>query len=260
MQILRLPVIFIIVALLAIMACEGSLLNSGNFNSYRLQGLVVVDQNLSRRSVATHVWRNDSLYNEAQILADSSVVPYIAPFMTTDSAYYLADTSAALLLGDSLLLTLIDSSQSFDLTAIVPDTFSILSLVPFNHIVGGLSDNVTLSWSGSSGTEGYILAAVKADSAYKGQGYSAAVATQITGGTIPPDAFLLEGSVVADTGLYNIYVYAITGAPDSVLASKILPTPIPEQFADNLSEVRFSGRFGAIHVVFRDTVRVVTNP
>lgn len=260
MQKFRLPLILTVIPLLAILACDGDLSGSRQTHTYRLQGLVVVDQNLSQRSVVVNLWRNDSLYNEAQILADGKVVSYTALSMPTDSAYSLIDTAAAFLVGDSLSLTMTDSSQSFDLSAIVPDSFSMLSLVPFNHIVAGLADNVTLDWSGSAAAEGYILAAVKADLAYQGRGYSAAVATQITGGTIPPDAFLLEGSVVADTGLYNIYIYAITGAPDSALASKVLPTPIPQQSADNLSEVRFSGWFGAIQVVYRDTVRVVTSP
>lgn len=259
----RLPkihLILIIAALLTILACEGEIVNPGKTHAYRLQGVVVVDQNASQRTVAVNLWRNDSLYGEALVLAGGNVVPYVQPAPIAGNAYYLVDTNAASLLGDSLELTMIDSSNSFAVDAIVPDSFSILSVAPFNRIVNGLSDNVTLEWSGSSGTEGYILAAVKADSVYKGLGYSAAVATQITGGTIPPVAFQLYGTVESDTGLYNIYVYAITGSPDSVLASAILPTQIPEQLAANISEVRFSGWFGSIQVVYRDTVRVATIP
>ena len=142
-------------------------------------------------------------------MADSLIVPYQEPGQLHGCSYCLKNADTVYLTSDSLSITVIDSTNSFDTQVIVPDTFSILNLVPFNHIVGGLSDNVTLSWSGSAGTEGYILAAVKADSAYKGQGYSAAVATQTTGGTIPPDAFQLDGSIVPDTGLYNVYVYII---------------------------------------------------
>lgn len=256
----RLPAILAILSLLGLFACNGDLLNSLQNKDYRIQGLVVVDQNSASRTVTAKIWREDTLFSDADLMADTLVVPYLAPFSGGDGAYYRHDTESNLLKRDNLEITLTDSTNSYDFMVIVPDSFSILSLQPFTHIVGGLSDNVTLSWSGSAGTEGYILAAVKADSAYRGKGYVAAVSTNATGGTIPPDAFALPSGIQADTGLYNVYVYALTGSPDSALASSILPTPIPEQFADVYNETHFSGWFGAIRVVYRDTVRVVTNP
>ena len=260
MRYIKYPVILIVIALLIFSACDGDLLNSGTSNTFHLQGIVVVDQNLNQRTIAVNLWRNDSLYSEALILADSHVVWYTNPTVWDDSAYYRADTALTRLLGDSLQLSIIDSNNSHATNVIVPDTFTILTLSPPNHRVSGLSDPVTLSWSGSSSSEGYILAAVKSDTAYTGTGYASAVATLSTGGTIPPEAFQLNGTPSPDTGLYNIYVYAVTGAPDSALASELLPTPIPIQLAGNINEVRFSGWIGSVRVVYRDTVRVFTNP
>ena len=260
MRYFKYPMILIVVALLTFSACDDDLLNSGTTNTFHLQGLVVVDQNLSQRTISANLWRNDTLFSEALILADDNVVWYTQPNTMDDSAYYRADTTSAWLLADNLPLSIIDSNVTHSTNAIVPDTFSILTLSPPNHRVSGLSDPVTLSWSGSAGTESYILAAVKTSSAYTGVGYAIPVATLSTGGTIPPDAFQLAGSPSPDTGLYNIYVYAMTGTPDSVLASELLPTPIPVQLAANINEVRFSGWMGSVRVVYRDTVRVFTNP
>ena len=71
---------------------------------------------------------------------------------------------------------------------------------------------------------------------------------------------MIPGTPNPNPGLYDIYVYAISGAPDSVLASELLPTPIPEQFPDNITQSKFNGWVGSVHVLYRDTVRVVTNP
>jgi hypothetical protein len=139
----------------------------------------------------------------------------------------------------------------------VADTFSITGVVPANHQVTG-NGSLSLVWTGSRQAEAFVMATVKADEAYTGEGYS----LYSSGGnqTIPPEAFLKPGSSEPDTGLYNVYVYATTGSPDSVAASALLPVPMPSPVGDpdNIVTKTIAGTFGAVVVTMKDTVRVVT--
>jgi hypothetical protein len=139
----------------------------------------------------------------------------------------------------------------------VADSFSIVSVVPANHQITG-NGSLSLVWTGSRQAEAFVMATVKADEAYTGEGYSLYAA----GGnqTIPPEAFLKPGSDVPDTGLYNVYVYATTGSPDSVAASALLPVPLPSPVGDpdNIVTKTIAGSFGTVVVTLKDTVRVVT--
>ena len=100
------------------------------------------------------------------------------------------------------------------------------------------------------------MATVKADSAYTGDGYSLVAVG--SNRTIPPEAFLRPGSSEPDTGLYYLYVYAVTGTPDSAAASALLPVPFPLDADDNIVTPNIAGTFGTVVVTMKDTIRVVT--
>jgi hypothetical protein len=104
------------------------------------------------------------------------------------------------------------------------------------------------------------MAAVLADSAYRKYGYSEYLPVIGTSGTLPAEAFSVSPGPNMDTGLYNIYVYAITGVPDSALTASLLPVPLPLQFADNINTGDIFGRIGTIQVTLIDTVRAQTIP
>ena len=79
-------------------------------------------------------------------------------------------------------------------------------------------------------------------------------------GTIPSDAFVLTDGINPDTGLYNLYVYAISGSPDSALTSTLLPAPMSQELSNNIAATSISGRFGVVVISRTDTVRVAIQP
>jgi hypothetical protein len=159
---------------------------------------------------------------------------------------------------DSLDLGIMDPNL-FDetLTVALPADFQITEVVPANHQIEG-NGSASVSWTGSARADGYVVAAVKADRAYSGLGYSNYSLTGVTAATIPPDAFLPpDGGGAPDTGLYNLYVYALTGTPDSSLSHLLLPTPLPSQLTDGDLAETVRGTWGTVVLAAKDTVRVV---
>jgi hypothetical protein len=241
-------------------SCNESPIEPIETYEYRIEGVFVSDTNLASTRIAVRLERLDTLLSRAEIAIDDTALVFDHPLFPVDSAYYYQALSSMAFTTGQHSLKVIDSAKFNDtLDVAVPDTFSILSVEPFDRKIEG-NGSATLSWSGSAGAEAYVMAAVKVDSAYKGQGYSAYPQTGLTGGTIPPDAFLLPGGVDPDTGLYNLYVYALTGAPDSAISMNLLPVPLPEQLDDDIQGDNIVGRFGSIRITHVDTVRVTFQP
>lgn len=236
--------------------------------SYRLRGVVVTDPNIDTTRVIIGVTRDDTLLTDAVVDFDGFQLQFVDSVLLSDSTfqywaesvYYYADDSLYTFTGDTTDIKLDDSGRYVDtLPAAVADSFSILTVDPFNHLLQGLH-NVTLNWSGADQAETYVMAAVKSGLEYKGEGYSAYPQSITTGGTIPPEAFADPISNQPDTGLYNLYIYAITGSPDSSLSTYLLPVPLPDQLADNLTGNDLVGNFGSVTITYYDTVRVVIMP
>lgn len=241
---------------LAIMAgCNSRSTDNLTIDEYRVIAALVLDRNDDQQQATARLFVNES----AEASATLSVAGFELPYVAVDSVYQAVISPFDTLAGRDAYLKWIVSSQYRDsaLVAVV-DTFSFTGDIdPQNHQLQGLL-NVILSWTAAVNAERYVLAAVKAEDAYTGTGWAANVADIGLGGTIPPDAFIDPVSSEADTGLYNIYVYAISGSPDSALASAFLPVPLPEQRADNIDGRKLSGRAGSVSVTLKDTIRVVT--
>ena len=224
--------------------------------AYRLTGVIVKDPNLDRSWIETLVYRNDSLINTAFVTLGSTALAY------GSSAYQLVMSRAENLTSGTKQVAVRDSSRFADtISVVVPGVPSIDNIIPANRINNG-GDQVSIEWTGAAETAGYVIAAVPRDSAYRGVGYTAWVTSLATSGTIPPDAFRWSDGENPDTGWYNIYVYAYTGAPDSLTAtsrfigSRALPTGLPTQLAANLAEKNLEGHFGVVTVSPRDSVHV----
>lgn len=193
----------------------------------------------------------------ADISLDTFTLQFARPLFPIDSVFSLATISARSIVAGSHKLHLVDSTVFTDsLTTVVADSFAITSVSPSNRLMRGL-DQASIQWSGSAGTETYAIAAVLRQAAYTGTGYSAYTASLNTAGTFPPDAFSLSPGTAADTGWYYLYVYAVTGSPDSAYARHLLPVPLPSQLADNIKKTRFDGNYGTVVVSRRDSLHVV---
>lgn len=229
---------------------------------FRLDAVLVVDLQRDTVMLAVDLRRDGEKVTTAAMAMGGKTLTFNAGSFAVDSVYSLQDDSANTYLGQTFSVIVSDSGRSIDTVVFaVPDTFYIPYdgiTLPANHLLQG-GGNVTLGWTGSTGSNGYILAAVLSDTAYTGWGYSLINDPNAgTGGTIPGDAFILSNGVTTDTGLYDIYVYAINNSPDSALSDLLLPVQLPDVLADNISGPQLSGRFGSVVVSARDTVRVVS--
>jgi hypothetical protein len=247
----------LVLAVAVLAGCNSAPTDTQRVADYTTQGVLVQEMNVNHAYAAVRFQRNDTTITNAAIHIAGAPTAFWASYNGIDSAYQALLSPAAVHAGDEAYFRTADASRFKDsvLVAIV-DTFSITDNIdPPNHQLVG-AGQVSLEWTACSNTQGYILAAVKTSLAYTGVGYSA-LAPGANAGTIPPEAFLDPISSQPDTGLYNICVYAYSGSPDSALAGKFLPVPLPQQLAGNIAHSSLTGRFGTVTVTVRDTIRVL---
>ena len=247
--------LFLAAAVLA--GCNSAPTDNLRTADYTTQGVLVQEMNVNHAFAAVRFQRNDTTITNAAIHLAGVPMAFFPSYQEIDSAYQALISPAASHAGDQAYFRTADGSRFKDsvLVAIV-DTFSITdNISPSNHQLVG-AGQVSLEWTACPNVQGYILASVKTNLAYTGVGYSA-LAPGANAGTIPPEAFIDPISSQPDTGLYNIYVYAYSGAPDSALAGKFLPVPMPMQVANNVAHSSLTGRFGTVTVTVRDTIRVL---
>jgi hypothetical protein len=247
------------IALIAgMVGCNSNPADRDDF-TYRINGAIVVDINLPRTTVTAIVHRDGEPLTTGEISVGGHSLAFDETGFAFDSVYSLVVDSVTPFLGAQLELIVRDGNEFADTLAInVPDTFAITEIIPFNRLVQGAT-NVSMNWTGAAGSDGYQLAAVHIDSLYRDWGYVTINDPNAgNSGTISSEAFFLSSPIEPDTGIYNLYVYALGSALDSVYASAFLPTPFAQQFADNIAEREIGGLFGSVVVVETDTVRVAS--
>lgn len=225
-------------------------------NAYRVEGVMIKEPN---RNVSIAVVN----FTRDTVLVDSATVTVGNDTLLLDTLTYPVDVySLPLGPADSLLIgatevVVQDGSDFLDTLPItVPGNLSITSIVP---AIKGPADEVRVSWTGAADASGYVIVAVKQDSVFQKLGYSQYVSTQTTSATINEDAFLrntLQGPE-PNPGIYNIYVYAYSGVPDSSLSARALPVPFPSQLDDNIDVPDMDGHLGTVVVSYFGTVEVL---
>ncbi len=266
---MKIRLISIIVAILALSLAAGSGCNGvltdiepGSTFNYNLTGALVQDPNRDSSIVIVKLQRDDADYVIAKMNFGGDVLLFSPLKYGFDSVFSGSKSRSPGYSATQMNLIMDDFPFLTDTAFVnVVSSFSIdtTSVTPATRIIQG-TGTVSFIWTPSVNTEGYVIVAVKADSAYKGQGYSSFLDFGTTQGTIPADAFVLPVTSDPDTGLYNLYVYSISGSPDSAMTALLLPTPLPTQYADNIADGKFTGHFGSIEVSLLDTIRVVISP
>lgn len=251
----------LLIAFSAFFGCE-SAPGTGNgivVDNYFLKGALVIDPNHDSTLVTAVGLKNNHVQSSVEIIVKNDTLAYEDTLFVTDSSWYFETDTARHYLPGAIAIKFNDGAFSRSFTQSVPDTFSITNVSPPNHLIQG-NDPASIEWSGKAGYTAFAVAVIKADSAYKGKGWTSYSQTFITAATITPDAFLGSDGLNPDTGLYNLYVFGFVGSPDSTLASAILPVGLPNQLGNNIDQQRFSGRFGVVCVSLMDTIRVVQQP
>ena len=263
----RLIFIFLVLLALSLAAgwgCNGAPtdVEPGSTFNYNLTGALIQDPNRDSSIVIVKLKRDGADHVIAKMNFGGDVLLFSPLKYGFDSVFSSSKSRTSGYSATQMNLIMDDSPFLTDTAFVaVVGSFSIKSetVVPFNRLILA-TGSASYDWFVSANADGYVIAAVKADSAYKGQGHSSLPDVNLLSGTIPADAFVLPVTSDPDTGLYNLYVYSISGSPDSAMTRMLLPTPLPKQYADNIADGKFTGHFGSIEVSLLDTVRVVTSP
>lgn len=230
---------------------------------YQISATLIQDPNIDSSRIIAKLLKEGADYDGAQLQFGNSLLNFYNIKYGMDSIYaFSQDMTPGYAAGPRSFF--LDDSPFYQDTIVITicSSFAITDInVPASHIVRSTppDNRVTYTWSGSANAQNYVMAAVLADSAYRSYGYSTYLISGTTSGTIPPEAFSLSPNPDLDTGLYNIYVYAINGTPDSAMTDRLLPVPLPSQRPDNISEPDLVGRFGSIQITLIDTVRAQTS-
>lgn len=251
------PLIFLVSALAVLAACNGTV-DPKKTADYLATGFLLVDRDRDSTKAAVSVLADSEIAEDADVSFGGSNLLFFDTRFGLDSVFWLAQAGSTSFRNATYPLAVTDSTfLSETVSQRVADSFSIIDIVPPSRIANG-NENVSISWRGAAGTGAYAVAAVRRVDRYQGIGYSEYVTTG-TSHTINRDAFFQSNIVTPDTGWYYIYVYAISGAPDSSLSRTLLPAPLPGQLADNLNG-ELSGRFGSVVVSKRDSVLIAIQP
>lgn len=205
--------------------------------------------------------RTDATSNRnAEVVLDGEVIPYRVFLASPDSLYYKSFNNFRRYLPGLVDFSLDDNEGNLlDISVPAVDSFAITDIAPGSRIANG-NQPVIISWSGAAGSSGYVMAAVRRPLKYTGVGYSQFVTSGTTSETLNQVAFFQTDGVNPDTGWYDLYVYAIAAAPDSVTTRKVLPVPLPDEFLQNLALANLTGRYGFVSVTKRDSVRIAIQP
>ena len=241
--------------LMAASGCGGGgSTNPRVFYTYVFEGAVVDDPNVDSAFAVGRLIRSDT----ALVGAILRMEGYTLAVDTLDSTYMAAFESDSLIFG-SRNFAIIDSSEFGDTIAFtVPNNLAISEVIPANRIKG-TADRVRLDWTGSASTDGYIIAAVLRDSAYTGSGWARYSTSLSNSDSFNDSAFskvTLQG-LEPVPGIYYLYVYSYTGAPDSALSADLLPVPLPSQLGANVDVADLTGHVGSVVVTAYDSVEVV---
>lgn len=246
---------------LLVLACNGVITGPTNGSVYHAFGLMAIDQNITKTVAITEVRKDTTISTTASVKFDGISLSFNATPFVGDSAYSTVWNSAIQFAQGNHTLKISDStslsSQSISLS--LPGTVSIIGVTPSNRLSNG-SNAVKLDWFGGSGASGFVIAAVRTNLAYAGAGYSIYATSQATSATFPRDAFYQTNPNTPDTGWYYLYVYAYTGAPDSVFAKVVLPIGFPSQLAENVSSQYLKGHAGIVRVAAKDSIRIALQP
>jgi hypothetical protein len=255
-----LPVLFGVVTLL--LACNGGVVDPGGGTAtYRLKGLVTVDPNRGKTLAVAEFRTDTGVVATGTVKLDATFLTFNRLQFAIDSVYSIEWNSIIQLGAGNHTLIVSDSSRlsSQLVTTYLPGPDSITGITPSTRLANG-SEQVKLDWFGGSGASGFVIAAVLATNAYTGKGYSLYVTSGSNSATFPRDAFYQSNPTTPDTGWYYLYVYAYSGAPDSVLSGAVLPVRMPSQLADNIVSHDLAGHAGVVRVAVRDSVRIAIQP
>ena len=234
-----------IIAVVVIGGCSKNPAGLGTSARYHVEAMLVENLVGYTARVDVALTKNDSLYKKALVTLAA------VPLDTISIGYYKTFDTTVIKPGHSYVLNIHDStSLNYNIIISVPGSLTggVTNLPVNRHYSGGA---VTVTWTTSDGTDGYIFSTTTPPGSISDSGYQEyAIGLD---GTIPPDAFKLNQ--VSISGTHKVYAAAYTGAP--VLAPGVpFAIPVANNPADNISTTKITGRASGMVVAMPDSVVV----
>ncbi len=223
--------------------CSGETTRPLDGATYRVQALLYKELLTGGAHLEVTLSKNGSNFKEATVTLDGMEVD------TNIFGYSQQFGASQILVDSSYVLNIQDSSRlNIDLTISLPGACSINSPA-IRHYTG---DPVSVEWTISTGSHGYILATSPPDSAITDNGYEEYVSG--ISGTIPPEAFVINVDERI-LGTHGIYVASYVGAP-TAFPSLAFDIPVANNPDDNVSGTRIKGRVAGMVIAAPDSIIV----
>ena len=243
------PAVLSLIMVTVISSCSGDLnVTDDTETTYSVQATLVKDLADGTAQIDIVLNKNGSLYKNAVITlagyqVDTSINGYSHTFTTGQIA---TGSSNILTITDSIFL---DVTYTIDL----PGTLAIdMPELPANRLYSGGA--VTVEWTISSGTDGYILATTTPSGSSTDDGYE--VYLFGFAAAIPTDGFIFNQQTIV--GTHMVYVAAYIGSPIKTLAIPF-DIPVVNNPDDNITTTTVSGRISGMVISAPDSV-VVPGP
>ena len=237
--ILLLPIVVLLIS------CDGDLTRPTEAPNYQVEAVLAKYLEDGSARIDLTLTRNDSLYKKADITLGSISLD------TSQAGYYKNFIPSQIETGQIYTLNIQDSSfLNVNLSISMPGGFGI-NMPAVRHFTG---DPVSVEWTVSVGTGGYILATEPPDTAATDDGYEAYVSGTL--GTIPADAFMFN-IIDRILGTHRIYAVSYTGAP-SAFDSIPFDIPTANNPANNITEDNITGRSAGMVIAVPDTIIVAS--
>ena len=198
--------------------------------------------------------KDSKAFSDANVKVEGQTIAH-----TGQGVYHAVSPSFTLTPGGTHTVTIqsSDGDTLFTQDFILPDTFTVIVTNPPNHTPYDAGGFVTLEWTGSAYSQGYIVTLVRPDSALDVVPFAEFANAGTSALQIGPSAFQKpDGTDIS--GTYDVYVLSYRGTfytwPDIFFP---LPSPLP---TDNITGKTFTGTIGVGTLSKGDYITAVKLP
>ncbi|MBU2625992.1 MAG: hypothetical protein KKG33_10580 [candidate division Zixibacteria bacterium] len=232
-----LPILMLISLAILVISCGGEKGSNPEDTEYTLNGVLFYNADNSSSLFYVKVCQNGIDLSGVTVRVEGMTIPYAG-----DGVYSATSPGLQLSPGDTHTVTvsLGDTLQLFFKDLVLPDTFSVEVTDPASHAYYG-SGFISLEWTGSAGSKGYIVTVVRPDSSLTAAPFANYVEL-VTATQIGPEAFQKSDGTDVD-GDYDIYVLSFSTENFYSWPTIFFPLPQPAP-AGNIKTDRVSGSFG----------------
>lgn len=193
------------VLMLAVFAfsCGDDSVTKPDDKAYGVDGLLFYNSDNSSSVAYFKLTEDGAPLTNAIMKVNTSTIPHAG-----GGIYSLTNPSLHLTPGGSHSVTIsVLGKEIFSEAYMLPDTFSVDIVIPANNIYEYSGPGVSVEWTGSASSQGYILTVVKPETAAAAPDFSKFVTSTTNDATVPSETFRKDdGTDDPLPGTYRIYV------------------------------------------------------